>query len=143
MTATDEQGRVAAIDLGAARVGIAVSDELRLLAHPRAPLAGKSRKQLLADLTQLAKGEHIVRFLVGLPLDMSGTRGIAADRAIRFCEQLAQESGVEVELVDERLTSRQAERELDAGGASRDERRRKVDGVAAAILLQQWLDAHR
>ncbi len=143
MTRADDQGRVAAIDLGAARVGIAVSDELRLLAHPRPPLDGRSRNKLLAALVALAEREHIQRFLVGLPLDMRGTRGVAADRAIRFCRQLARASGVEVELVDERLTSVQAERELDAGGATAAERRRKVDGVAAAILLQQWLDAQR
>ena len=137
------QGRVAAIDFGRVRVGLALSDELGLLAHARPALDGRSRKALLAALKTFAQDEKITRFLVGLPLDMSGQRGVAADRVMRFCQQLANETGVEVELVDERLTSVQAERELAAGGAGRDETKDKVDGVAAAIILQQWLDSQR
>jgi putative Holliday junction resolvase len=135
--------RVAAIDLGRVRIGIAVSDELGLLAHARPHLNARSRKVVLQKLAELAKSEGITRYLVGFPLNMSGERGVAADRAIRFCQQVANATGVEVELIDERLTSVQAERELAAGGADRAEIAKKVDGVAAAIILQQWLDAQR
>ncbi len=132
--------RVAAIDLGKARVGIAVCDELGLLAHPRPALDGSSLKQLLAALAELAKTEEIARFLVGLPLDMRGGEGVAAQRAVRFCQKLADASGCEVELVDERLSTVEATRRLREG--ERRDVKDRVDSAAAAILLQQWLDTH-
>src|SRR4051812_30050264 len=88
-----------AVDLGKVRVGIAVSDELGMLAHPRAALSGKSRKALLAELVALAREEEVTRFLVGLPLEMSGAEGSAAEKAIGFAGELANASGLEVELV--------------------------------------------
>ena len=104
--------RVAAIDLGKARVGLAVSDDLGMMAHPRPPLDGRKRRALLDALTSLAEEEGIVRFLVGLPLSMSGREGVAAQRAMRFCQQLADATGVAVELVDERLTTVQGARDM-------------------------------
>lgn len=135
------EGRVAAIDLGKARVGLAVSDELRMLAHPRPALDGSSQKAVVSALATLAKEEGLVRFLVGLPLAMSGEEGVAARRAARFCQKLADATGVEVELVDERLTTVQADRALREAG-HRD-RKARIDGAAAALILQHWLDARR
>ena len=134
--------RVAAIDLGKVRVGLAISDELGMLAHPRPPLDGRNHKLLLGRLAALARDEGIDRFLVGFPLAMSGEQGIAAKRAIRFCQRLADATKVEVELLDERLTTVEAERLLRAGGARPEQIGARVDGAAAAILLQQWLDKH-
>src|SRR3954471_4233827 len=94
--------RVAAVDLGKVRVGLAVSDELGMLAHPRPPLPGQNRKVLLAELVKLARDEAIDRFLVGLPLDRGGHEGQSAVRARRFAQVLADATGREVELVDER-----------------------------------------
>jgi putative holliday junction resolvase len=132
--------RVAALDLGKARVGVAVSDELGLLAHPRPFISGKSRKALLDALVTLAREEEISRFLVGLPLEMSGAEGSAAARAVQFAEELASATGIEVELIDERLTTVEASRALRAGGASRRASIQRVDGAAAAVMLQSWLD---
>jgi putative Holliday junction resolvase len=81
--------KVAAIDLGKARVGVAVSDDLGLLAHPRPPLSGTSQRALLESLAELAREEEITRFLVGLPLEMSGAEGTAARSAIAFAEWTA------------------------------------------------------
>ncbi|MBI4957232.1 MAG: Holliday junction resolvase RuvX [Myxococcales bacterium] len=136
-------GRVAALDWGKARVGLAVSDELGLYAHARPALDGRDRRALLSALATLAREEPIRRFLVGLPLDMSGRDGPAADRATRFAAAVCQATGVEVELVDERLTTVQAERSLAEQGASTSERIARRDGAAAAILLQSWLDGRR
>ena len=135
--------KLAALDLGKARVGVAVADDLGLYAHARPPFDGRNRKALLAALGALAREEGITRFLVGLPLALSGDEGPAARRALAFAEELAAATGVEVELVDERLTTVQADRELAASGRSRKESRGQVDGVAAAILLQARLDAGR
>jgi putative Holliday junction resolvase len=132
--------RVAAIDLGKARVGVAVSDELGLYAHPRPFLDGKSRKALLGALSALAREEEISRFLVGLPLEMSGTPGSAARRAMEFAEELASATGLEVELIDERLTTVEASRRLRAGGVSGRRGKERVDGAAAAVILQSFLD---
>lgn len=137
------RGRVAAIDLGKARVGIAVSDELNLLAHPRPAFEGRSLKRLVAQLAKLADEDRIERFLVGLPLSMSGEAGVAAQRAMRFCQKLADATGREVELVDERLTTVQASRALDEAGVAKRARQAHIDGAAAAIMLQRWLDEHR
>jgi putative Holliday junction resolvase len=132
---------VAALDLGRARVGLAVSDELWMLAHARPPLPGGDRKALLARLAELTREEGIVRFVVGLPLRLGGERGVAARRAAQFCRDLARASGVEVELLDERWTTVQAERELREAGLRGEALRAELDGRAAAILLQQWLDS--
>ncbi|MBM4374678.1 MAG: Holliday junction resolvase RuvX [Deltaproteobacteria bacterium] len=139
-TFRDPRGRVAAIDLGKARVGLALSDELGLLAHPRPALDGSSLKGLLVALGHLARSEGVERFLVGLPLDLRGGEGVAAQRAMRFCQKLADETGCAVELVDERLTTVEATRRLKEQGKRRDEVRAGVDSASAAIVLQQWLD---
>lgn len=135
--------RVAAVDLGKARVGIAVSDELGLLAHPRPFLDGKSRKPLIAALVAMAREEGIERFLVGLPLEMTGEEGPAARRVMAFAQELANAAGVEIELVDERLTTVEAAQQLRASGINAREGKSRVDGVAAAVILQSWLDARR
>ena len=132
--------KVAAIDLGKARVGVAVSDDLGLLAHPRPPLSGKSTKALLAALVELAREEEITRFLVGLPLEMSGSEGTAARRAIAFAEELEARAGIAVELIDERLTTVEAGRRLDAHGVSTRKKQPLIDSAAAAVMLQSWLD---
>jgi len=132
--------RAAGIDLGKARVGLAVADELGLYAHPRPYLDGRNRKALLAELTRVAREDRIERFVVGLPLELSGAQGPSARRAIEFAQQLANATGVEVELVDERLTTVEADQQLQASGVSRRDARGLVDGVAAAVLLQCWLD---
>lgn len=135
--------RVAAIDLGKARVGIAISDELGLLAHPRPFLDGKSRKPLIAALVAMAREEGIERFLVGLPLEMTGEEGPAARRIMSFAQELANAAGVDIELVDERLTTVEAAQQLRASGINAREGKSLVDGVAAAVILQSWLDARR
>lgn len=135
--------RVAALDLGKVRVGLAISDELGLLAHPRKPLDGRDRKGLLSAITALARDEQIDRFLVGWPLDASGQEGPAARRAQTFAEQVARATGCEVELVDERFSSVEAHWRLREAGHDSRASRGKVDGAAACVLLQAWLDQHR
>jgi putative Holliday junction resolvase len=132
--------RVAAIDLGKVRVGVALSDELGLLAHPRPALAGGNQKRLLAELARLARDEKIERFLVGLPLNRRGGEGREALRARKFAQALADATGRQVELVDERMSTVEATRRLREVGISAKKGRSLVDGVAAAVLLQAWLD---
>jgi putative Holliday junction resolvase len=135
-----DRGRVAAIDLGKARVGVAVADELGLYAHPRPALHGRDRRALLDALGALAREEGVARFLVGMPLEMDGTEGPAARRAAAFAQALADATGVEVELVDERLSTVEAARRLREGGVSARRGKPHLDGAAAAVILQAWLD---
>ena len=132
--------RVAALDLGKVRVGLAVSDELGVIAHPRPPLAGGNQKKLLSELRLLARDEKIRRFLVGLPLNRQGEEGREAQRVRKFAQALADATGREIELVDERLSTVEATRRLREGGVSAKKGRQRVDGASAAVLLQAWLD---
>jgi putative Holliday junction resolvase len=135
--------RVAALDLGKVRVGLAVSDELGVMAHPRAPLAGSNQKKLIGELIALAREEKIRRFLVGLPLNRAGEEGREAKRIRKFAQALADATGLEIELVDERFTTVEATRRLREGGVSARSGRQRVDGASAAVLLQAWLDRAR
>lgn len=135
--------RVAALDLGKVRVGLAVSDELGALAHPRAPLDARNRKSLLAAIAEFAKSEEISRFVVGLPLDADGREGPSARRALSFAEQVAENTGLPVEMWDERFTTVEATRRLREGGRSAKKSRQRVDGAAACVMLQAWLDGRR
>jgi putative Holliday junction resolvase len=135
--------RVAAIDLGAVRVGLALSDELGWMAHPRPPLDGRKKDALLVRLAELAKEECLGRFLVGLPVRLDGREGPEARRARAFATALQASTGLPVEMLDERWTTREAASRLRAGGTRSKEGRGRIDGAAAAIMLQSWLDAHR
>ena len=138
-----EVPKVAAVDLGKARVGLAMTDELGLMAHTRPALDGRNKKAMLASLAELAREEGIALFLVGLPLEMTGVEGPAARRAREIAAELADASGVPVELWDERLTTVEASRRLRAGGVRSREQKSRIDGAAAAVMLEAWLAARR
>ncbi len=133
--------RSAGIDLGKVRVGLAVSDELGLMAHARPYLDGRNPGQLVDVLSALASEERIEVFIVGLPLALDGREGVAAKRARAFAEQLKQRSGRRVILMDERMTTKQASLQLRAGGRDSKQQRSIIDSASAAVLLQTYLDA--
>ncbi len=136
--------RVLCLDLGKVRVGVAVADPDVSLANPRPPLAGAERAKLLRAVAELAEAEEIGRVLVGLPLELDGTRGPAAKRALTFAEEVAAKTGLDVELVDERLSTVEASRRLDEAGIKKGRgRTQQIDGAAAAVLLQAWLDRRK
>jgi len=132
--------RAAAIDLGAVRVGLAVADELGLLAHPRPFLDGRNRAALLRSLKDLQSSEEIEVFVLGLPRELSGREGPAAKRARAFAAELERATPAKVELYDEWLSTREAAGRLRAQGLSQKAQRSRIDSAAAAILLQSWLD---
>ncbi len=113
------------------------------MAHPRGVLDGRDRKRLLADLAQLVKDEGITRFIVGLPLDMKGGEGDAARKARALAQDIADATGCDVELLDERLTTRQAKRALDASEVPGRKQREHIDEASAVAILQAWLDGRR
>lgn len=135
--------RIAAIDLGTVRVGLAVSDELGLMAHPRPFLPGKDRGKLVTELRRLAEAEAIECFVVGLPRRLDGREGPEAKSARKLAEKLRAATGVSVELMDEWLTTKEATARLRERGLRAKEARSLVDSEAAAVLLQSFLDARR
>lgn len=130
--------RTMAVDLGSARTGVAVSDELGLLAQPWKTLPGGEAS---LEAVVAAAGElKPARILVGLPRNMDGTYGPAAEGARAFAENLRTRVACPVDLWDERLTTVAARRSLRESGRKARDQRGVVDQVAAQILLQSWLD---
>lgn len=132
-----------AIDWGRRRIGVALSDSLRMLASPRPVLPGGDRRGLVEKLRALAIAEEVDTVLVGLPLHMCGAEGESSREARLLGDALARRiPGVTVHYVDERLSTLEARELL----ASRGERARKssgrLDEIAAALLLQSWLDGN-
>lgn len=135
-----ESGRVLGLDLGDARIGVAISDPDRRLAVP----LGTVRTGAPADVRAIAAlvTEHAVTLVVvGHPLLLSGDAGERAHHAERFAEALAGTLGIPVVLQDERLSTKEAERALRAAGRTAREARRAVDETAATVILQAYLDA--
>jgi putative holliday junction resolvase len=135
--------RAAAVDLGKVRVGLAVADELGLMAHPRPYLDGRDPRRVVGELARLAVAEGITVFVVGLPRQLNGKEGLAAGRARRFAEALGRRTPASVELIDEWLSTKEAHARLRDSGTTSREARERVDSAAAAVLLQSWLDGRR
>ena len=136
------QGRIVALDVGDVRIGIAVCDEMRLIATPHSVYKrvgfGPDVKHIKALCDEM--GTHSV--LCGLPRNMDGSVGFQAKKVLALAEQL-ELAGLHVIYQDERLTTVTAERALIEGGMHRQERKGTVDKVAAAVILQQYLDTLR
>lgn len=130
-------GRLLGIDYGTKRVGLAISDALCLTASP---LEVVLRAELLARVKELVSTYDVTGLIIGLPTGLSGHEGEAAEGARRLGDELSEATGLDVEFVDERFTSRIAEEVLLGSGMKRRSRRETVDKVAAAIILQAYLD---
>ena len=143
----DRPGRAVGVDLGARRIGIAVSDSAGTLATPRGTIvrSGDPERDRQA-LIELVREEEAVVVVVGHPLSLDGTRGpaaVAAEAEAGALAGLLEQDGVRVELLDERLTTVSAHRALTAGGTRGRDQRAVVDQTAAAVLLTSWLDGRR
>jgi putative Holliday junction resolvase len=133
------RGRLLALDLGAKRVGVAVSDELRLTVRPLPALRRSNWKKLLREIIELREQFDARGVVLGLPLRLDGTEGDAAAAARRTARNLELSLGVPIFLQDERLTSRAAETELRAAGLRPDEVKTQVDSTAAVLILNDYL----
>lgn len=131
--------RILAIDYGRKRIGLALSDELGLTAQPLTTLVRTNRRNDLRRLRDICRKHGVAHIVVGYPLHMTGEAGEMADEVARFSARLRKELGIETELVDERLTSWEAER-MAAEAKSKRRKGRALDDVAAAILLRDYLE---
>jgi putative Holliday junction resolvase len=133
--------RALGVDPGSKRIGIAVSDRSGSIASPLMVLQrSRSRQHDLHELARIARDEEAEVIVIGLPLNMDGSQGKAAKAAMAEARRLATLVDVPVELHDERLTTVTAERSMLDAGMNAVDRRKVVDKVAAAIMLQSWLD---
>ena len=139
-------GRVLGLDYGRKRIGLAITDELRITARPAGILERKNRSDLFRKLREIAREFGARRIVVGYPLNLDGTAGEMAEETARFAARLRKELGVEVEMIDERLTSwaaGQTRQETNRRPKSRDSgEREENDDVAAAILLRDYIERH-
>jgi putative Holliday junction resolvase len=132
------------VDLGTKRIGIALSDPTGMVASPLLVIARKGGKQDLQEVVRLARDYDVESIVVGLPVDLKGELGVAAQKAQTEIEQLRTLAApVPVQAYDERLTSAAAQRAMSDSGVDSRQQRGQVDKVAAALLLQSYLDRQR
>lgn len=134
------KGRVLGLDFGRKRVGVAISDGLRIAAHALVVLP---RKEAPTRVAELVDEYGVTEVVIGLPTTLGGEEGESARAARQFGREIEAATGLSVEWVDERFTSHTAERVMLEAGARRRARRENLDKVAATVILQSFLDRPR
>ncbi len=132
-----------AVDFGEARTGLAVCDPTGTLARPLPVIQKRSTAQTVQAILQAAKAEGAKRIVVGLPLNMDGTKGERALRCEQVADMLQAETDIPVELWDERRTTKSAADILSRTGTFGKKRKEILDSVAAAVLLESWLQRQK
>jgi putative Holliday junction resolvase len=136
-------GRILAVDYGRKRIGLALSDELGLTAKPLATITRVNRQRDMNTLRAACRAHGVTHIIVGLPLHITGEVSEMSDESARFAARLQRETGIGVELVDERLTSWEAEQTMAETKRSARRKGKPLDDVAAAILLRDYLEKTR
>ncbi len=127
------------LDLGSARIGVALSDPLGVTAQPLTVLKSAGNQKDIIAIGGLVNQYEVTQVIVGLPLNMDGTESSTTKKVRDFTLKLSEKLNVPIFFVDERLTSKQAERLMIEGNSRREDRRQKIDKVAASLLLQSAL----
>jgi putative Holliday junction resolvase len=135
--------RIIGLDVGDKWIGVALSDETRLIAQALPPIRRGAPSHDLDEINQLVDRWQVEKIVVGLPLNMNATVGPQAEKTLRFVGWLKEHSGASVSIWDERLTTREAERLLIGQDVRRERRKAVIDGVAASLILQGYLDHER
>jgi putative Holliday junction resolvase len=135
--------RILALDYGSVRVGVALSDPLGLTAQARETLVPKSKSELMQKLFDLIRQNEVEAIVLGLPLNMDGSRGFKAREAEALAEILSDRFSLSVHLWDERLTTRQAQNTMRETNTRIKGHKPKIDSLAAVFLLQSYLDCQR
>jgi putative Holliday junction resolvase len=137
-------GRLMGLDLGQARIGVALTDELGVVAMPLLTIERQNRQQDTDSILGLAAEHAVAVVVVGVPYQLDGSTDEQAERALNFIRRLGRRlEGVPVFPWDERLTTREAERVLIDGGVRRKGRREVVDQLAATLILNSFLEARK
>jgi putative Holliday junction resolvase len=140
----DLLGRIVGLDVGDVRIGVAVSDPLRIIASPHSVITRVSLDKDLEAIRSVLVEMEAVRLVVGLPLNREGKNGPQAEKVMEFIEQLRSVTDIEIVTQDERFTTVGAQKMLIAANVSRKNRKKVIDKIAAHHILQIHLDrAHR
>lgn len=133
-------GRILALDYGKRRIGVAISDALGITAQPVDTWIGADMSKVITNIRQLIEEKQVVEILVGMPLNLKGEEGEIANLVREFTCTLRENLNVEINLWDERLTSKLAERTMIQMGMKPSRKKAKIDQIASVILLQNYLD---
>ncbi len=133
--------RILGVDYGTARIGVALSDELQMLAHPAETIAVAKTADPAARIAAIVQEKNVEQIIVGLPRHMNGELGAAAEGAQAFANKLRAVVTCEVQTWDERLSTVAAHRALQEAGKSTRQTKSYIDQVAAQVLLQSYLDS--
>jgi putative Holliday junction resolvase len=132
--------RILALDHGTVRIGVAISDDMLMIAQPEPYVPAEPPEAIETYIHEKWEGQ-LKLILVGMPRNMDGSYGPAAEKVQAFVQRLQEKVNVPIRTWDERLTSAQANRVMIEADVRRDKRKQKVDSMSAAILLQSYLDA--
>jgi len=141
-TSDNGMGRILALDVGEKRIGVAVSDALNTIAQGIETIKRIDTKSVVEKIKGLIKEYGLSKIVVGIPLNMNGTKGTSARSVEGFIRLIQAEIDLSIETVDERLTTAQGERILLEADISRKKRKRSIDKIAAQLILQLYLDLH-
>ncbi len=133
--------RILALDVGEKNIGLAISDKLGLIAQGLPTLRHQTKDEDISAIANILKVHHITEVLVGIPVNLDGSLGKKAQEVAVFLEDLKKKITLPIKVWDERFTSVQAEKVLLEAGLSRKKRKRKIDQLAARLILQNYLDA--
>jgi putative pre-16S rRNA nuclease len=134
--------QIAALDVGRKRIGVAVTDEAGVGAHPVGIVERRALQKDLKAIREMLRDRNVSIIVVGLPLNMDGSEGAAALSARKFAARLALELRINVEMFDERLTTFEARDRLAEMPVAKGNRKRGVDALAAVVILEGWMEAH-
>ena len=132
--------RIMGIDVGDARTGVAISDLLCTIVGSAVVVPSRRKDKAIADIAKLAKENEVGKIVVGLPRNMDGSEGFKAQACREFAQQVAEATGLPVDMWDERLTTVQSHAILSAHNYHGDKRKNTVDAVAASLILEGYLD---
>ena len=133
-------GRIMGLDIGDKTIGVAVSDLMGMTAQGIKTIKRTSKKNDIEEIKQIIKEKQVNLIVSGLPKNMNGTIGPQSEKVIKFCDILKEETGMEIDYWDERLTTVSAEKMLIDGDVSRKNRKKVIDKLAAVLILQNYLD---
>lgn len=133
-------GRIMGLDVGNRTIGVAVSDLMGITAQGVTTIRRESKSKDIEELKKIIKERNVKYIVSGLPKNMNGTIGPQSEKVIKFCKLLEEETGIEIEYWDERLTTVSVEKMLIDGDVSRKNRKKVIDKLAAVLILQNYLD---
>lgn len=134
-------GRYLGIDYGQKRIGLAISDEDGVISFPLGVLKNSGEQKAVNEINRLVREKAVGEIIVGMPLSLNGSKGVAALQVERFVQTIKESINLPVSVWDERLSTRMAERAMIEGGLSRRRRKQSIDQSTAQIILQSYLDA--